>query len=604
MGEEAQAGPDRWRLRALGLGFAHSVVSLLAFPSISLWGMALLIPAPTILAALSAGARPKKTAFYFGVGTLPFWGWSHRWAWEVTAAGWAPMVLHLGLYSALAVWVIARLARAYPRAPLALTAAVGWGGAEFFRGAVLWDGYPWYLAAHPLIDASLLSWSASYWGAYGVSLLVAANAGAWIGLARRWRASDRRGPAVASLLVMAFIVASAAIHRMVADGEREAATTFRLALVTTNVPQSIKGGWPPMDRLGVLAALAELSRSAAAEDPAPDAIVWPETMFPGDAIQPEILAEQEDAGLVWILDAERSRAERVIAALGPLVGSEALLTMPDGTLAIRPSLFAEATLRLQAELGVPLLVGAGSFEGYRVSMAGGIETDWDARMNSVFLVERGRLASERYDKLKLTPFGEVMPYISAWPWLERQMLAVGAEGMAFDLSPGAGPTDFELPVGGGSILVATPVCFEATMSGVMRRLANQRGPGGERVGALVQLTNEGWLMNADSARLAHLQIARWRALELGLPIARCTNTGLSAGIDAYGGLVATGLDGSRGATRRAGVLTVGLPVERRDTVYAHVGDAIGWVSLGAVAVGIAWSVRRKDASGPRAREDH
>jgi len=49
---------------------------------------------------------------------------------------------------------------------------------------------------------------------------------------------------------------------------------------------------------------------------------------------------------------------------------------------------------------------------------------------------------------------------------------------------------------------------------------------------------------------------------------------------------------------------VGLPVERRDTVYAHVGDAIGWVSLGAVAVGIAWSVRRKDASGPRAREDH
>ncbi len=50
--------------------------------------------------------------------------------------------------------------------------------------------------------------------------------------------------------------------------------------------------------------------------------------------------------------------------------------------------------------------------------------EWEAEFNSAFLVEAGEVRA-RYDKVHLTPFGEVMPLISRWTWLEEKLLALG-----------------------------------------------------------------------------------------------------------------------------------------------------------------------------------
>jgi len=72
---------------------------------------------------------------------------------------------------------------------------------------------------------------------------------------------------------------------------------------------------------------------------------------------------------------------------------------------------------------------------------------FDALYNSAFLVRDSRVQPVRYDKIDLTPFGEVMPYIQHWPWLQRQLMAWAAPGLTFDLSEGRLPRVFRLPVG-------------------------------------------------------------------------------------------------------------------------------------------------------------
>jgi Apolipoprotein N-acyltransferase len=87
----------------------------------------------------------------------------------------------------------------------------------------------------------------------------------------------------------------------------------------------------------------------------------------------------------------------------------------------------------------------------------------------------------------------------------------------------------------------------------------------DRPGWIVNLTNDGWF-GISTGPYQHLQQARLRAIEEGLPVVRAANTGISAVIDPEGRIVARldlGIEG---------VLDGSLPAAIPPTVYARTGD--------------------------------
>jgi apolipoprotein N-acyltransferase len=343
----------------------------------------------------------------------------------------------------------------------------------------------------------------------------------------------------------------------------------RVAIVQTNVPQSVRGQWDPAQRWADWLRMRELTLTAAVGGP--DVIVWPETMFPGTAFDlPSVRAEQA-AQLVWRLPGPDGRDVQIPAW------------------AIRSEL-----MTVQRELGVPMIVGAASFEQMRiVEDDKGLRYDWASRQNSAFLVNGGRVNEGWYSKLKLAPFGEVMPYISAWPWLEERLLDFGARGMRFDLEPGAGPLTLDIPTDGEPVRAATPICFEIAAAGVVRTLVFDGAR--RRADVLLTLTNDGWFGDWDGGREQHLQVARWRSVELGTGMARAANTGVSAIVDGRGRVLASGVDAKPGASRVDGVLTGDVPIYAGATPFAtRVGlwPAWGLAVIAAAACVVPMKRRR------------
>ncbi len=103
----------------------------------------------------------------------------------------------------------------------------------------------------------------------------------------------------------------------------------------------------------------------------------------------------------------------------------------------------------------------------------------------------------------------------------------------------------------------------------------------------------------------HLLCARWRCVELGLPMVRAVNTGLSAAVDRRGRVLALGPDGADRASGSDGVLRATLPM-----VLAGSGTPFSRVAMAPLAVAMIvlavlvpvsywrkWGVRRVEA-GP------
>ena len=83
---------------------------------------------------------------------------------------------------------------------------------------------------------------------------------------------------------------------------------------------------------------------------------------------------------------------------------------------------------------------------------------------------------------------------------------------------------------------------------------------------LMQITNDAWFGDF-SGPYQHLVQAQMRAMEMGLPMVRAANTGVSAMIDARGRIVA------QLPLNEAGFLDVRRQDPLPQTLYAWVGDA-------------------------------
>ncbi|MDQ2860167.1 MAG: apolipoprotein N-acyltransferase [Pseudomonadota bacterium] len=205
--------------------------------------------------------------------------------------------------------------------------------------------------------------------------------------------------------------------------------------------------------------------------------------------------------------------------------------------------------------------------------------------NSLAVVRRVRtnlVVTGVYDKFRLVPFGEFMPLDGLAARLGIKQLVHVSDGFA----PGPRPRPMRLA---GLPTVQPLICYEALYSGFTRE--------GERLSGLraawiVNISNDAWFGMASGPR-QHLNMARYRAIEEGLPMIRATPTGISAFIDAFGRIV-PGEGLGEGAF---GVIDAPLPPALASTLFDRWGDGAFWLMLIVSLTGTRWRGLARKADG-------
>lgn len=207
--------------------------------------------------------------------------------------------------------------------------------------------------------------------------------------------------------------------------------------------------------------------------------------------------------------------------------------------------------------------------------------------NSAVLGDRtGRIAGT-YDKMVLVPFGEYIPFGDTFPWLYSWSPYSGRFWRGENRDP--------LQLDGR--LLSVNICYEDIFPGHVRMLV-RGGRDGRIPEALFNVTNDSWY--GDTVQpLEHLALASFRSIEHRRTLVRSTNTGISAIVDPAGRIV------QRTPQWKKASLAGTIPLMQGLTVYAVLGDWIGWV-CGAVALaGIGrafrlWGPRAGSGAGSKA----
>jgi apolipoprotein N-acyltransferase len=174
-----------------------------------------------------------------------------------------------------------------------------------------------------------------------------------------------------------------------------------------------------------------------------------------------------------------------------------------------------------------------------------------AAYNSIYVIDHDGSVVSIYDKLHLVPFGEYLP-------LQNYMERMGFEQLTRQqggFMAGSVRRILEVPNAPGALPL---ICYEAIFPAIA-------WSPDDRPGWMVNLTNDGWF-GISTGPYQHLQQARMRAIEQGLPLVRAANTGISAVIDPSGRVVA------RLGLGLEGVLDSRLPSPIAATIYAKLGD--------------------------------
>jgi len=179
--------------------------------------------------------------------------------------------------------------------------------------------------------------------------------------------------------------------------------------------------------------------------------------------------------------------------------------------------------------------------------------------NSIEILGAAGLSSARYDKRHLVPFGEYMPF-------QTVLRAIGlAEFVQFPggFSPGSGSNLLSVPGAPNAIAL---ICYEAIFPS---EWGGVRSDGDEQAGWILNVTDDAWFGRTPGP-YQHFALARLRAIEWGLPMARAANGGFSAIIDARGRVLAAAPLGAEAA------IDGDLPGALPPTVEAR------WGSLGVL----------------------
>jgi apolipoprotein N-acyltransferase len=192
--------------------------------------------------------------------------------------------------------------------------------------------------------------------------------------------------------------------------------------------------------------------------------------------------------------------------------------------------------------------------------------------NSLFVVNDQGNVVTHYDKIHLVPWAEYLPlrdFVDAL-FGERALKTLT---MSHDVTPGPVGQSFSLPEEFPACKGL--ICYEAIFP---RGVVN---PTQKRPEWMINISNDAWYGNTTGP-YQHLESARFRAIEEGIPLVRVANTGISAVFDAYGQLLGT-LD-----LNEKGILDVFVPPPTSHIpLYGKWGD---WITLLLISGSLAFAV--------------
>jgi apolipoprotein N-acyltransferase len=188
--------------------------------------------------------------------------------------------------------------------------------------------------------------------------------------------------------------------------------------------------------------------------------------------------------------------------------------------------------------------------------------------NALLVIDSNGVATDVYDKAHLVPFGEYLPFPQAFRALDIDSLTARIGG---SFSPGPGRRTIRLP---GKPAFSPLVCYEILFPGAVADEA-------DRPDWLVNITDDSWF-GTQTGPHQHLTVARFRAIEEGVPVVRSATTGISAVIDAAGAVVASI------PLQTADKLDSALPVAFPGTLFSLYGHLpFMLLTVGLVAAGLA-----------------
>ncbi|MBF0171223.1 MAG: apolipoprotein N-acyltransferase [Nitrospinae bacterium] len=229
----------------------------------------------------------------------------------------------------------------------------------------------------------------------------------------------------------------------------------------------------------------------------------------------------------------------------------------------RHPLFDQRMRLLSAATGVPLIFGAPAEEYDAAGKRSSYNRAWS-------LDPAGRM--EYYDKVKLAPFGEFVPFGRLLFFVRNVTTYIG------DLRPG----DRLAPLQAGPYRVGVQICFEAIFPAYSRRLVTDGAQ------LLAVITNDSWFGRSPSSEQA-LAMAVMRGVENRVPVVRAAQSGVSAVVGADGRI----LDRKELFETGMAVATVKLrsPGDRL-TLYTRGGALFQWLAV-AVSVAALVAARRR-----------
>jgi apolipoprotein N-acyltransferase len=525
------------RFPFLELLAAGGVSALALPPAAQWWGQwwLLALTLPVLLLRLEAVADGQWRAgfsagFAFGLGyfivALHWIGFAFfvdakatAWMMPIALGGLAGfMALYWGSAAALSVAVPAG------RLPRYGVLAASLSVMEWLRGHLL-TGFPW--GAPGLVAEGMggVAQVASVIGMPGLTLLVLlwglAPSVLWRGRKAGWLSL------VLPLVTFALLpVALVWGNWRLAEHATEFRADVRLRLVQPNIEQSEK--WRTDNSVAIFETL--LSMSGAESDSASGSGTGSGTGFGED---PGNLVIWPESALPFLLDEEPEALARIGETLGP---------------------------------GRKLLTGA-----IRRSAAASAEQDY---FTSVLLVDGMGSVRGSYDKWRLVPGGEFLPFEPLLAWAGFRKVVSLPESF----TAGPGPANIAVP-GAGNVGVL--ICYEAIFpSGLVSQT---------RPDWLLNVTNDGWF-HGSVGPAQHLAQMRLRAIEQGLAVARAANTGISAIIDPVGRIT------QRSAEGVATVVAGALPQSLAATPYGRFGDGALLLLLICLAIGLRLSAPRRGFS--------